>query len=151
MDALLAAIQVLIPEPLATAGSAGEEDEEPGRVPDSVQSLIRLRAAPTGIDLAEAFAEAAAAIPGTRLKVQRSSTGDPWYYRIRHSKFGQAVAYIHPRPTEVYVEYRLPQNHATYGVATSRDHFYGILIKAHNESELAVAVQLLHDAIARDD
>lgn len=151
VDALLSAIRSLIPEPLETPGTNGEEEEEPGRVPVSVHSLIRLRAAPTGIDLAEAFAEAAAAIPGTRLKVQRSSTGDPWYYRIRHPKFGQAVAYIHPRPTDLYVEFRLPQNHATYGVATSRDHFYGILIKAHDESELAVAVQLLNDAIARED
>ncbi len=151
VDALLSAIRTLIPEPLAAPGSADEGDEEPGSVPVSVHSLIRLRAAPTGIDLAEAFAEAAAAIPGARLKVQRSSTGDPGYFRIRHSKFGQAVAYIHPRPHELYVEYRLPADHATYGVATSRDHFYGILIKAHDESELLVALQLLNDAISRED
>lgn len=147
---LLAAIRTLIPEPLEPPAGVPEEPEAPGRVPDSVRALIRLRAAPSGIELAEAFAEAAARIPGTHLRVQRSKAGEPWYFRIRHDRSSSAIAYIHPRPHELYVEYRLPRSHPTYDFATSRDGPYGIVAQPRSRDDLPVVMRLLNDTIARE-
>lgn len=76
------------------------------------------------------------------------SQGDPWYFQIRHPKFSQVVAYAHPRPGEIRIEYRLPGTHDTYGIATARDNFYGIVLVARDEAAVQVAIQLLGDALA---
>lgn len=114
------------------------------QVPGEILRLIdhRAGAAP---EPALRFAAGALSLDGALLRPQQSK-GDPWYFQVRHPKFTQVVAYAHPRPGEIRVEYRLPSTHDTYGLATSRDNFYGIVVVARDEASVEVARQLLNDA-----
>ena len=92
----------------------------------------------------------AAALEGVFLRPQQSKY-EPWYFQVRHPRFRQVVAYTHPRPGEVRIEYRLPGSHDTYGLATGRDSFHGIVLTARSGDDLDVAARLLRDALARGD
>ena len=101
-------------------------------------------------EVAVRFAAGALACDGVTLRPQQSKW-DPWYFQVRHSRFRQVVAYAHPRPGEIRVEYRLPGTHDTYGVATARDNYYGIVFTVTDDDGVEVALQLLRDALARTD
>jgi hypothetical protein len=118
------------------------------KVPDGVLRLIDHR---SGGDpqVALRFARAALNFDGVSLRPQQSK-GDPWYFQVRHPKFGQVVAYASPRPGEIRVEYRLPSTSDTYGLAIGRDSFHGIVLTARDDDGLRVATRLLRDALARD-
>jgi hypothetical protein len=119
------------------------------RIPDDVLRVIDLRAAATP-ELALRFASGALALDGVILRAQQSK-GDPWYFQVRHPRFGQVVAYVHPRPSELYIQYRLPADHDTYGAAQGRDNFYGIVLTVREPDGLVVALRLLGDAITRTE
>lgn len=115
-------------------------------VPGTVVRLIDHRAAGSP-DIALEFAGSALNCEGVTLRPQDSKT-EPSYFQVRHHRFGQVVAYAHPRPGEIRVEFRLPRTHETYGVATARDNFYGIVFTATNDAGLKTAMRLLKDALA---
>lgn len=116
------------------------------QVPGQVLRLIDQRAGPSP-DIALRFAAGTLGFDGVVLRPQQSK-GDPWYFQVRHPKFSQVVAYAHPRPGEVRIEYRLPGTHDTYGIATARDNFYGIVLVAADEAAVQIAIQLLGDALS---
>ena len=116
------------------------------QVPGEVLRLIDHRAEPSP-EPALRFAAGALALDGVMLRPQQSR-GDPWYFQVRHSKFSQVVAYAHPRPGEIRIEYRLPGTHTTYGLANARDNFYGIVLVARDEEGVQVALRLLDDALS---
>jgi len=120
------------------------------RVPDAVLHVVELRAGGTpGLPLR--FASGALDRSGVFLRAQKSKGGEPWYFQVRHPRFSQVVAYVSPRPGNVKIEYRLPSSNDTYGLATSRDNFYGIVLNLSDESQLGVALRLLDDAIGREE
>jgi hypothetical protein len=84
------------------------------------------------------------------LRAQQSK-GDPWYFQVRHPKFSQVVAYAHPRPGEVRIEFRLAPTAETYGVGVARDNFYGVVLTARDDAGIEVALRLLADALGRKD
>jgi hypothetical protein len=118
--------------------------------PAGVVRLIVMRASTSTAPCALRFAEEALALDGVQLRVQQSK-GDPWYFQVRHRRFSQVVAYVHPRPSELYIQYRLSSSNETYGVAQARDNFYGIVLKVLELEDLPVALLLLRDALARPD
>jgi hypothetical protein len=87
-------------------------------------------------------------LDGVILRPQQSK-GDPWYFQVRHPKFTQVVAYVHPRPGEVRLEYLLPGTHETLGLATTRDGPYGIVLTVRDDVALQTAVRLLEGALRR--
>lgn len=93
------------------------------------------------------FAAGALRLEGAVLRPQQSK-GNPWYFQVRDPKFSQVVAYAHPRPGEIRIEYRLSSTHDAYGVATGRDNFYGIELVARDENTLEIARPLLNDALS---
>lgn len=119
-------------------------------LPAEILRVIDMRASPTTAPLALRFAEDALALDGVMLRPQQSK-GDPWYFQVRHRRFSQVVAYVDPKPSELYIQYRLPSSHDTYGVAQARDNFYGIVLKVWDWEGLPVALQLLRDALAREE
>ncbi len=154
-DAFLAALRRLVPSQdddafeerkaaLLASGITGVEG-----VPGSVLRLIDHRAGGSP-EIALRFAAAVLVCDGVALRPQQSKW-DPWYFQVRHPKFRQVVAYAHPKPGEIRVEFRLSATHDTYGVATARDNFYGIVLTATDEASLATALRLLEDALARDE
>ena len=152
-DALLEAVRRLVGDqdlahPMAIQGS-GPEGE--GFVPAEILALISLRSSDGTAILARKLAEEAAAMPGVQLRPQQSKNGRPWYFQVRHPNFSQVVSYVHPRPAELHIEYRLPPSHNTYGIAVARDNFYEIVLKVTAEADLPTALQLLRDAISRTD
>jgi hypothetical protein len=155
-EALLEAVRRLVPtgalnqtngERRASSLTLGIDGAE--RIPDDVLRVIDLRAAATP-ELALRFASGALALDGVILRAQQSK-GDPWYFQVRHPRFGQVVAYVHPRPSELYIQYRLPADHDTYGAAQGRDNFYGIVLTVREPDGLVVALRLLGDAITRTE
>ena len=114
-------------------------------LPDGVLKVIDNRAGGSP-DIALRFAVAARGFDGVALRPQQSK-GDPWYFQVRHPRFSQVVAYAHPRPGEMRVEYRLPGSHDTYGQAVARDQFYGIVLTVRDDEGLKLAVGLLSDAL----
>lgn len=156
-EALLDAVRRLVP-----AGSLNQSSDErrsaiqgvgidgADQIPDDVLHVIDLRAAGMS-EVALRFASGALARDRVLLRAQKSKTGDPWYFQVRHPRFSQVVAYVNPRPGNVRIEYRLPSTNDTYGVATAHDHFYGIVLNLSDESQLGVALQLLDDAIGREE
>jgi hypothetical protein len=92
-----------------------------------------MRASPWIVPLARQFAEEALTRERVRLRLQKRK-GGPRYLQVRHRRFRQVVAYVHLRPGERRIEYPLPPTNDTYGVATSRDHFYGIEPKVHSRA-----------------
>lgn len=152
-EALLDAIRRLIPvdwappsfdEQRAALMSLGIENLE--QVPGEILRLIDHLADPSP-EPALRFAAGALSLDGAVLRPQQSK-GDPWYFQVRHPKFSQVVAYAHPRPGEIRIEYRLPSTHDTRGVATARENSYGIVLVARDEATVDVAIQLLSEAIA---
>lgn len=152
-EALLDAIRGLVPadwappsfdERRAELMSLGIESVD--QVPGQILRLIDHRAAPSP-EVALRFAAGALGLDGAVLRPQQSK-GEPWYFQVRHPKFSQVVAYAHPRPGEIRIEYRLPGTHDTYGVATARDNFYGIVLVARDEDAVQVALRLLDDALS---
>jgi hypothetical protein len=85
---------------------------------------------------------------GVELRAQKS-IHSPWYFQVRHPRFKQVVAYVHPRPDEVHIDYRLPSTSETYGVAQARENFYGIVLKVTSPTELEIGATLLDDALSR--
>ncbi len=120
--------------------------ESADQLPGQILRLIDHRAAPSP-EIALRFAAGTLGLDGAVLRPQQSK-GDPWYFQVRHPKFSQVVAYAHPRPGEIRIEYRLNATHDTYGVATARDNFYGIVLVASDDASVAVAIRLLGDALA---
>jgi hypothetical protein len=156
-EALLEAVRRLVPagalnqtndERRASLQALGIDGAE--RIPDDVLRVIELRAAGTP-ELALRFASGALARDRVFLRAQRSKGGEPWYFQVRHPRFSQVIAYVSPRPGNLKIEYRLPSSNDTYGVAASRDHFYGIVLNMTSEVELSVALRLLDDAVARTE
>ena len=156
-EALLEAVRRLVPagslnqtsdERRATFSGLGIDGME--RIPDAVIHVVDLRAGATP-ELALRFASAALTRDGVFLRAQKSKGGEPWYFQVRHTRFSQVVAYVSPRPGNVKIEYRLPSSNDTYGRATSRDNFYGIVLNLSDESQLGVALRLLDDAIGREE
>lgn len=156
VEALLEAVRGLMPTYWLT-GSFEERRVELlrlgieglDRVPEGVLRTIDTRSGGNP-ELALRFASAALEIQGVLLRPQQSKE-DPWYFQVRHPRFTQVVAYTHPRPGELRIEYRLPRTHETYGLATGRDNFYGIVLTAQNEVGLGVALRLLRDAVAEPE
>jgi hypothetical protein len=116
------------------------------RVPGAILRLIDSRAQPSP-EIALQFATQALEVDGIVLQPQES-INDPWYFQIRHPSVPQVVAYAHPRPGELRVEYRLPSSHDTYGLATGRENAYGIVLTAHDQEGLSSALALLRDAVS---
>ncbi len=154
VDAFMAAVRGLVPR----GWSDGSFDERRAallatgiegldRIPNAVLRLIDSRAGGSP-EVALRFATAALGLDGAVLRPQQSKD-EPWYFQVRHPRFTQVVAYAHPRPGEVRVEYRLPGSHDTYGLATARDSFYGIVLTAKDDDGLATAVRLLRDALSQ--
>ena len=153
-EALLTAIRGLVPSAWAAPPFDDRQAELMklgieglDRVPRDVLRLIDSRAAGSP-EIALRFAAAALGLGEVALRPQQSK-GEPWYFQVRHPKFGQVVAYVHPRPGEVRIEYRLPGDHDTYGLAVTRDSFYGVVLTAGDSDGLDVAVRLLRDALDR--
>jgi hypothetical protein len=154
VDAMLATVRDLVPHDWATgrfderrAALLGLGIEGLDLVPDSVLRLIDNRAGGRP-EIALRFAVASRGLDGVTLRPQQSKD-EPWYFQVRHPKFGQVVAYAHPRPGEIRIEFRLPGTHDTHGMAVARDSFYGIVLTARDEEGLDVAHQLLRDALDR--
>ena len=126
--------------PRAPGGTSCSRARLPCPIPTDVLRIIEQRA---GVDpvMALRFATVASALDGVVLRGQVSKN-EPWYFHVRHPKFRQIVAYAHPRPGEIYVDYRLPGTHETYGVATGSDRFYGIGLTASDDQTLAISIQL---------
>ena len=78
----------------------------------------------------------------------QQSKGEPWYFQVRHPKSDQVVAYVHPRPGEIRIEYRLPGTHDTHGMAVARENFYGIVLTVRDEEGLDVSLDLLREALS---
>lgn len=153
-DALLSAIGRLVPADLAAPSFEARREallalgvDGLAAVPGSVLRLIDQRGAPDPM-AALRFAAGALRVEGVSLLPQESK-GDPWYFQVRHPNVGAVVAYAHPRPGQVRVEYRLPKAHETYGVAVARDQTYGIVMTAKGEAEIEIALRLLTEAIAK--
>lgn len=117
--------------------------------PGSVLRLIDHRAGPQP-EIALQFLGAALGLDGVTVRPQQSKD-DPWYFQVRHPTFSQVVAYAHPRPGEVRIEFRLPGSHDTYEMATARGSFHGIVLTARDEAGVRVAARLLEDALAVTD
>lgn len=155
-EALLDALRRLLP-----AGAVGQSAEERrtalgrlgiealDRIPDDVLRLVELRAGGAP-EPALRFAGGALSFDGAYLRAQQSK-GDPWYFQVRHPRYSQVVAYAHPRPGEVRIEFRLPSTSETYGVGVARDNFYGVVLTAKDETGIQVALRLLADAFDRQD
>ena len=151
--AMMAAVRSLVPHDWAT-GTFDERRaallelgiEGLDRVPDAVLRLIDNRAGGDS-HISLRFAAAARGLDGVTLRPQQSKDV-PWYFQVRHPKFGQVVAYAHPRPGEIRIEYRLPGTHETHAQAIARDGLYGIVLTARDEAGLKGAVRLLRDALA---
>ena len=145
-EALLAAIRILIPEPLAAVDGAPEPDE-PGILRADVRRIITRRSGQATQELALEFSRLVLELDGVRLRPQKSK-GEPSYFQVRYRAFGTVIAYVTPRTSEVGIEYRLPATHETYGVAISRDQAYGIQLRVRSAEDLPVAIRLLQEAIA---
>jgi hypothetical protein len=155
-EALLDALRRLMP-----AGAVGRSGEERrtalgrlgfqglDRIPDDVLRLIELRAGGEPKP-ALRFASGALGFDGTFLRAQQSK-GDPWYFQVRHPRFSQVVAYAHPRPGEIRIEFRLSPTAETYGVGVARDNFYGVVLTAKDDAGIEIALRLLGDALAREE
>lgn len=155
VDQFLEAVRQLLPAgemPQASGGTVDPDapSADPLGPPPNVVRLIEMRASPSSAPNALRFAEEALALDGVQLRVQQSK-GDPWYFQVRHRRFSQVVAYVHPRPSELHIQYRLPSTHETYGAGQARDNFYGIVLNVRELADLPVALQLLRDALARPD
>lgn len=151
-DALLEAIGSLVPTEWAPASfderrsallGLGIANSE--RVPGAILRLIDRRAEASP-EIALQFATRALELDGLVLQPQES-INEPWYFQLRHPNVAQVVAYAHPRPGEIRVEYRLPASHDTYGQAIARDNAYGIVMTARDEGGVSVALTLLRDAV----
>ena len=125
-----------------------DEDDGYAAVPEDVRRLIAKRSSPKTQLLARRFALDALRREGVELRAQ-VSVNSPSYFQVRHRRFNQVVAYVHPRPDELRIEYRLPSTSETYGVAQARDSLYGIVLKVTSPTELEVGARLLDDALSR--
>lgn len=125
-----------------------DEDDGYAAVPEDVRRLIAKRGSPKTQLLARQFAMDAIRREGVELRAQKS-INSPWYFQVRHPRFNQVVAYAHPRPDDLRIEYRLPSTSETYGVAQARDNFYGIVLKLTSPAELDISGRLLDDALSR--
>ena len=67
-------------------------------------------------------------------------TGDRRRHPLRASR----------RAGSIHIDFRLPATSETYGVAETRDNFYGISYKVRQPQDLDMAEQLLRDALARE-
>jgi hypothetical protein len=119
-------------------------------IPSDVIQLIQHRSEPWLRPLAREFAVQALARRGVRLQVQNSKF-DPWYFQVRHPRFSQVVAYAHPRPQEIHIEYRLPADSPAAQEVIRRDgNFYGIVVKVREADQIATAIRTLDEALASE-
>ena len=130
---------------LSQIGTKSADGEDAG-LPADVEALIAHRSSDWIGPLTRAFALRALAQAGVFFRVQQSK-GDPWYFQIRHPQFSQVVAYVHPRPTELHIEYRLPKDYPVTGPALTRDNAYGVVLKVRQGADLPLAVAILADAL----
>jgi hypothetical protein len=152
VDRLLASLRRLVS---SARQRGGPREEPPEPAPDvelrhEIDWLIETRAGPAIAPLARDFAREALRMDGVVLRPQ-GGKGEPSYFQVRHPRFRQVVAYVNPRPTEVHIDYRLPSDHETYGVAVAADYFYGISFKMREAEDLDIALRLLRDALARPE
>lgn len=134
----------------ASARSETDHPQKADEVPDEVRRVIHMRASPAAERLTLRFAAEALGTDGVYLRAQKSK-GDPWYFQVRHDTIKQVVAYVHPVQSGLKIDYRLPQDHETYGQARSKDSFYGITMLLGVDSDVDVALRLLGDALERTD
>jgi hypothetical protein len=154
VDAFLGIVTSLVPPEWAAPSfderraellQLGIKDLE--RVPGAVLRVIDRRGKERP-EVALRFAAAALGMDGVVLRGQES-IHEPWYFQVRHPKVSSVVAYAHPFPGELRIDYRLPNTHDTYGRATAKKGDYGVSLIARDDQGLATALQLLRDAIDR--
>ena len=156
VDRLLASVRRLVGVPRPGAGleevtEPHGDDADAPVVPAEVEWLMEMRSSPTTAPLVRRLAEEALGMDGVRLRAQ-SGKGEPSYFQIRHPRFSQVVAYVRPRYDDVYIEYRLPSDWETYGVAKRRENnFYGITFKVEEDRDVDDALRLLRDALGRSE
>jgi hypothetical protein len=152
VDAFLAVVRSLVPPEWAAPSfderraellQLGIENLE--LVPGTVLRVIDRRAKGRP-EVALRFAAAAVGIDGVVLRGQES-IHEPWYFQVRHHRISSVVAYAHPFPGELRIDYRLPNTHATHGRATAKKGDYGISLIVSDDQGLTTALQLLRDAI----
>jgi hypothetical protein len=153
-EAFLGTVRRMLPSHWATGSFDGRQEAMLGlgiagldQVPIDVLRTIDHRAGGEP-EASLRFAAASIGLDGVYLRPQQSK-GEPWYFQVRHPRFRQVVAYAHPRPGEMRIEFRLPESNDTYGVAVARSGPYGIVLTAHDEDALDVAIRLLGDALAQ--
>ncbi|CAN5582218.1 hypothetical protein BH23CHL7_BH23CHL7_16050 [soil metagenome] len=158
VDAFLDAVRAVVPADWASedfeerrSQLLGLGIENADQVPGVVLRLIDGRSTDQP-EMALRFAAQALAIGGVGLRGQ-DSINQPWYFQVRHSRLPHVVAYAHPFPGSIRVEYALPNTHDTYGRATARSsgsgwREYGISLIVRDEETLETAARLLRDAIA---
>ena len=154
VDAFLDIVRRLVPPEWATPSFELRHSEllqlgieNLDRVPGVVLRLIDRRGKGQP-EIALRFAAAALGISGVILRGQES-IHEPWYFQVRHPNVNAVVAYAHPFPSEVRIDYRLPGTHEDYGAATIKKGDYGISLLVRDEQRLEIALQLLHDAIGQ--
>jgi hypothetical protein len=146
VDRLLGSVSRLI----ATGGEPSEAATGSSDLPERVQWLIAMRATTEGARIATDFARQALAIDGVQLRLQ-GGKGEPGYFQVRHRDFTQVVAYAHVNGYGLAIDYRLPADADTYGVAQVQDLTYGIGLFVRTEDDVRIAIRLLLDAISRTD
>lgn len=145
-----ASIQVPRVEIAADVAVVSIHDGPSDSLNSDLQSLIQRRTSNWTAPLAKAIASAALSWSDVELRVQKSRN-EPTYFQVRTPKFRQVMAYVNLYPDYLRVDYRLAQDHQTYGIAESRDGFYGISLKVSQQADVATVVQLLRDAHERPD
>jgi len=115
--------------------------------PDAIRELLERRTT-SSRPLADALITAVAALPGVSLQLQKSKYA-PAYFQVRHQAHRQVVAYVEPRQNDLSILYRLPADHDTGGLATTRSG--APRVKVTTAEEVAVAIRLVREAIAQTE
>jgi hypothetical protein len=132
-------------------GDVGHPEGEPpgaGDLPIGVRALIAHRASAWTRPLAEEVARRALALDGVELRVQESK-GDPWYFQVRHRRLPYVVAYVHPRPSSVNIEYRLSPDDDAEGLGERRQGPYAVAFKVRHSSDVPSGLALLKRTLSR--
>lgn len=113
-------------------------------VPPAVREVIAARASEVTEPFAVAFAEPALRRP---VDLVSSATDSPRYFRVVAN--GTTAAYVRPRKDHIMVEYRLPNDHWSYGWGFGFDGAFGpsIALRINGQTSFDVSMRLLDDAL----